>query len=352
MASIDNKLELDAYRDYFVTNSFNKYLNFKMTTSFSYKGEIPEEKVKKVMTDFFNSSLVEKNQVIPMFEFFQKNQLKNVLNKYTKKLLSSGIHRGKFSINLLFTPQFKQQLNYNQELSTNSLIRVDDFSLKRVLNKKEEHQVEEIVATPIPFTKEKYQYSGGAITIYLDAIDLRKSIYSGHIRYRRYFRANNLSTADLDIKNEYFELDYFKLNKITKKIDNFITVDLYKNFNSKDLIPINNHLDFTFGKLLSTNSNETNISTGNFYLNGYIPTSDKKREAKIRIKKLTYSFKDKEFTKDSKVLINFRNSEGIDADKERFNLKNVIRTHLAKDIIKELELDHFHKDINKAGEIK
>jgi hypothetical protein len=350
IASYKDKLELEAYRHYFVTNSFNKYLHFKITTN--YRSSINTKEVDDILKKSFLGSFKHKDASIPLFGFFKKNLLERSINNFVNSLSENNIKNGKFVIDLLFTPEFEQELHYKKELSSNKLIHVDDFSLKSDIFEKRLSQVEKVMSTPIPFTKEKYQYSGGAITINLNAIDLEKNIFDGQVRYRRYFRANNLSTADLDIENKDFKLNYFKLKKLTKKYDNFITVDLFKKFGNTSDGPKRSHLDITFGKLLSTVQDEDTKQTGKFYINGHFPINDKKTETKVKLDKLSYSFDTKSFTEDSKFFVNFRGPEAINRDKEKFFVKKILREHLASQMVIQLKLDHFHSEITKAGESK
>lgn len=350
IASYADKLEFDAYKHYFVTNSFNKFLNFKLSSTFWNSIEDQSQNtsangaLQKSLIEIFASS----SESVPMVGLFKKDFLNNTIGNFINNLSERKITEGTFQINLNFTPQFEQELNYKKELSTNQIIHIDDHSLKKEFEQDEITQIEKVLSTPIPMTGEKYQYSGGSISIILKALDLSKGLYTGHIRYRRYFRANQLSTTNINLSKKNFSLNYFRLKKIKGYENNYITVDLFKNLKTSDK-KLNDNLDIHFGKLVSSErSNRIPfIRTGDFYLNGTYTEKDKRSETKIKIEKLNYSFKEQVFTNKSKLIISSRNKENNFSDK--YSIKEIIKKNLAKDIISRLRLNQFHSKLKEQN---
>ena len=346
IASYTDKLEFDAYKHYFVTNSFNKFLNFKLSSTFWNSIEDQDKKFKansalqKSLAEVFASS----SESVPMVGLFKKDFLITTIDNFINNLSENNITHGSFQINLNFTPQFEQEMNYKKELSTNQIIHIDDYSLKKDFAKKEKNQIEKVLSTPIPLTNEKYQYSGGTISIILKALDLNKGLYTGHIRYRRYFRANQLSTANIDLNSKKLSINYFKLKKIKGFENNYITVDLFKTLNL-DNQKLNDNLEIHFGKLVSSerDDNKPFIRTGNFYLNGTYPTEQNLTQLEIKIDKLNYSLKSKRFTDQSKLLVSFRDKSNSPINNS--SVKEIIKKSLAKEIISKLKLSQFHNEL-------
>jgi hypothetical protein len=349
IASYADKLEFDAYKHYFVTNSFNKFLNFKLTTSFWNNLKDPKQEasanlaLRKSLNEIYASS----KESVPMVGLFRKDFLTSTIDNFINNLSENNITSGKFQINLNFTPQFEQELNYKKELNTTSIIHINDLSLKKEFERHEKKQIQTVLSTPIPITNEKYQYSGGSISIIVKALDLTKGLYTGHIRYRRYFRANSLTTSDLNLKEKNLSLDYFKLDKIKGQDNNYITVDLFKTLKVTDQ-QLNNNLEIHFGKLVSS-ERETHIPqvrTGDFYLNGTYPVEGKKTEVKIKIEKINYSFKTDTFTDKSKFIITFRDKNH--SLNNNYSVKEIIKKNLAHEIITKLKLSQFHSNLKKS----
>ncbi|WP_127715018.1 hypothetical protein [Halobacteriovorax sp. HLS] len=356
IASYKDKLEFDAFRQYFNTNSFNKFLNFKMTLDFwsSYSNSKEKNIIREALQSSFFETFEPTNPKSISLSTSKLELLESSINKFVNTLAEKKISNGEFQVNLNFTPNFEQNLNYNKELSTNQLVNIEKKDLAQTLSSKEEQQIEKVLTTPIPSLSQRYQYSGGTITIFIKANDLNKNLYNGYIRFRRYFRANDLSSTDLNIETKNFNLTYFQLEKASSKYSNFLTVDLYKNFNTSTQIPQKNHLDIHFGKLLSSKIEQkdlpNSITTGDFYINGTFPIKGVKSEVKVKLDKLTYSFQKNSFTDDSKLMVTLRTDKQGPHDLEKFMIKKIIKENLAEKIVKHLELENFHQSFNTTGE--
>ena len=358
IASYKDKLEYDAYSQYFNTNSYNKFLNFKMTLNFWASNNKIKDRaiIQEALRESFFETFEPSNPKSISIDSSKLQMLENSISKFVNSLAEKKITKGEFQVNLDFTPNFEQDLNFKKELSTNQLVDVNKKDLAQVLKEKEVQQIEKVLITPIPSLSDRYQYSGGTITIFLKAADLQKNLYSGHIRFRRYFRANNLSTTDLDIESKNFTLTYFQLEKTNSKVSNFITVDLYKNFDTSKSFPMKDHLDIYFGKLLSSQERQSDtlksITTGNFFINGTYPIKGTKSEVKVKLEKLTYSFEKNSFTDESKLMVQLRTDSVGPFDLEKFMIKKIIKENLAARIVKQLELEHFHQSFNTSEKAK
>ncbi|OUR96299.1 hypothetical protein A9Q84_08045 [Halobacteriovorax marinus] len=377
IASFKDHLEFDAYRDYFLTNSFNKYLNFKMTTGFwtDKESEGLRRKANVALHNSFIQTFEEQsNSSSSVSELFKKSIVENSISKFVNTLYLFEVMNGKFQIDMNFTPQFIQNLTYENELSSNQLVDIKRLNLKEELKEISKSQIQTIIETPIPHVNEKYQYSGGSISIQLNIIDLKwnpkksmidpkNSSLNGHIRFRRYYRANKLSDLGLDIEGKTLKVEMFQLRKKEGESNNYITVDLYKTFDLNNMSPKRDRIEINFGKLLSNSpkngtwlrnvfdDREDHYETGDLYLHGKYKSHATTIKTQVKLEKLIYSFKEKSFSKKSKiiVLLKGRIPTHINRSREKFNIKKELREDLADKIVKSLKLDHFYGNLDTSG---
>jgi hypothetical protein len=109
----------------------------------------------------------------------------------------------------------------------------------------------------IPINSQAANYIGGVATVYIELLDANpkfkvpeptKNAVKGFIRYRRYYRVqqDHAQTVTCD---KYT----LSSNRAGENVPTFFTVDLYKNFNLKNLIPTPETIEIYPGLLATTN---------------------------------------------------------------------------------------------------
>ena len=359
IASSIGALEFEAYKDYFYDNAFNKYLNYKVSSDVWTSNVDPRLRpmINSALHEVITKKLESRNNPgDSLSNLLQSNILSATAHEFVLLLKEKGISSGKFEIDVNFQPQFEQILSYQTEQSTNNLVHIGKSSLKEELETVRPSITESVLHSKMAAGHKRYQYSGGTISI---LINLDKEIQNKHniqARFRRYFRANDLTEPDVLIDSDKLKIKMLHLVSLRDETHNFITVDLYKNLSLIEERPKKDKLIIYFGKLVpsdpgpgmwtktSTNqSNQDSINTGNYFLHGVYSAAETRLKTKIKIEKLVYSFKEKRFTKDSRihVQLNGRVPASIDKFRESFHIKSLIRNNTAEKLFLELGLDRF-----------
>ncbi|GEM_PF-6292572 len=370
IASSIGNLELDAYKDYFYNNSFNKYLNYKISADVWMSHTEP--KAMQVVKDSFQNSLKdtleESTDIKNHFELLlQQRLMATLIENFINQLNRNKILDGKFQIDINFKPHFEQNLNYEKEHSAGKLVNLNQYTLKEEIENNKATLIQSVVDTPMPSTHKKYQYGGGIISIF---INLQKG--HGHenfaqLKFRRYFRANKLTRPDIKISSEELKLKMLHLVPTNVSKHNFMTIDLCKRFSLETGKSIKEKVVFHFGKVVpsviqdgqwlikkTTPNQRRSIVTGDFFLHGKYFKEKTKLKSKLKLEKLVYSFHNNSFTKDSEISVQLynRGPAQIDTDQESTYIKDIFIKSSAPQLIKVLELEEFLYDNNQIrGEI-
>ncbi|PIK16438.1 MAG: hypothetical protein CES88_06775 [Halobacteriovorax sp. JY17] len=371
IASSIGSLEYDAYKDYFYGNAFNKYLNYKISSEVWSSGTTTNSNILtvKAFQEAIQVTLEEnKTKGKPIVELFQENILSSSTERFIKLLKESGMKEGKFQVDIHFQPQFEQSLSFKNEQSTNQLVNINHLTLKEELEKSNPTITESVFNSKMSSSQKRYQYSGGTISVLIDLKKIKKEEPIAQVRFRRYFRADDLTEPDLEISSNNLKVKMLHLVSLKKSNHNFITVDLYKDILLSSKKSKRDRLEIFFGKLvpsikkegkwLKSNFSQINnasITTGDFFLHGRYTASTIKLKTKIKVEKLVYSFEEKKFTKDSLIYVqlNGRVPASIDKLRESFLIKNIFRENIAEKLIRSLELDNFLyvSDENSVGSL-
>ncbi|WP_417335490.1 hypothetical protein [Halobacteriovorax marinus] len=353
IASSIGDLEYDAYRDYFFQNQFNKYINYKIESEiWSSNKEQRTSEITSAYSQAIKETLEGENaSENSLAQVFQRHTLKTFIKKMRSHLKSKSNAGGELQIDIHFIPQFEQTLNYNIEHSTNNLVNVDQFNLKKELEYKEKSISEQILNSKVPSSHSRYQYNGGTISIVLN---LEKE-GSTEIRFRRFFKANSMTEPDLNIRSKEFKVTMFHSVSSKESDNDYITVDLIKNYNTqKDTIE-KDKVIIHLGKILPSikesgvwvkklsDSNKTATITNDFFIHGRYSAPSENLKVKMKVDTLVYSLKDREFLKESKYFIKItsRDPASTNPYREREILKENFRLNTIPEVIKKLELGHF-----------
>lgn len=261
------------------------------------------------------------------------------------KIINTGLQ-----MDLTFNPQPNQRNNFSDELSSNQLVRQDETG--KLSGKWEKLEKATDTGTVygnsslIPAQQGRADYIGGALTMYIEILDLRpkfglpsikKNGVKGFIRYRRYYRLNK------EIQNTA-ECDGFVLTSKSAGpgVPLFYTVDLYKNFNLKNLIPTEETLEIFPGLLASNNEGRSELMPDNLEKSGKSISTGKfvvqqKRtvhgELSFSLEKIVYDLQAKELDRDrskTKVVEYFSSRNGNGMADEQQALYGASRNYLKK----------------------
>nr|BFD61047.1 hypothetical protein CKG001_31540 [Bdellovibrio sp. CKG001] len=220
------------------------------------------------------------------------------------KIINTGLQ-----VDLMFNPEFNQKNDYSAELNSNQLVRLSETG--RLSSKWEQLEKATVTGTVynnsalVPVTKGAADYIGGSMTIYIEIMDIgigvpsiKKYGVKGFVRYRRYYRSNHALQKPV-------VCDGYTLSAKSAGpgVPLFYTVDLYKNFNLKDLIPTEETLEIYPGLLASHNEGrrelmpDTYEETGKSVPTGTFQVEEKRNSSGqviFNLSKIVYDLKERE----------------------------------------------------------
>ncbi|WP_372652863.1 hypothetical protein [Halobacteriovorax sp.] len=365
--SIGN-LEYEAYKDYFYNNSFNKFLNYKISADiWTNQSDSGKEKMIGEALQLSIAKTLERNKDLKshLIQLLHNNLMTTFIENFISTLRENSIENGKFQVDINFTPQFVQNLTYEREQSAEKLVNLNQFTLKDELEKKSSSLTQLVIKTPMPSTHKEYQYGGGVISILIDLQKMKSDNKLVQVKFRRYFRANKLTRPDIEIGSKELKLKMFQLLPTEVSYHNFITIDLYKSLSLDGLGSVKDKAVFHFGKVVpstmidgqkiktkTSSPKDNSVITGDFYLHGKYTTLNNRFKAKLKLDKLVYSFQERKFTTDTELSIKLynRTPASIDKDRERININNLFINESAEQLVKALELEKFIYDSNDRKE--
>ncbi len=322
------------FKDFFSNPNFDKYVNYKLDPHFFTDKDQAYINERAYLA--FNQALLKtftekKRSSYDFSTLFRKNLAEETISEFLKTLYIFKIFDGNFQFDLKVLPIFQRNINFDQELSTNQLIsEAQKGKLFKLLN--EIKTDNNLFQTPFPKDGSTIQPLGGVISLNIEVLDLSwnplnpipnpsENAVKGHLRYRRYFRINDKNTFKLDIQNfPNFEFSYNKLKEVNKSLSPIITVDIYKEFNLKNLNPEKSYLEIFLGSLneetLSKKSrwfkkkNSSFLKTGEYFIAGNFKFEDELHPFEIQIHSLVFDFKKGKFDFD-KSKIDIKLKKGI-----------------------------------------
>ena len=377
IASAQQLIDPLVLEDYLINETYNKYISYELEPRFwtSLDSKYLKRKAFKAINETFSKSFIQiQNETQETLPTLLKNNLtKSIVKNYVKTLNFYKIFNGAFQFDFNFTPKEQRSLNYIDELSTNQLVMYNqDINLYHKMINKQVSLTQKVYETKVPNSGELFQYNGGSISVWFKLLDLnllkiqnpipnpKKNALKGYVRYRKYIRINEPSEINLEIKDDLISTSLLQFQNKSKSSPIYMTVDIYQNFNLKNLIPTNDKMVIHFGKIIPNNLNrdsifksllhitskEKSIKTASLTLHGSITKDIKKQKFKSKIKKLVYSFKDQEFTNESKITTTLRGTS-----KNSINIKNKIKRNILKKykskLIKSFKLDQFSSSIGQ-----
>lgn len=240
----------------FYTNGDKKYLSAQAKKALgeafeeSLSGEAPAEALGKIVAGNLKESVVE--------NFIKTMRLYKIVN--------TGLQ-----VDLTFVPEPHQNRDFSPEFNSNQLVRFSETG--KLAHKWQNIESATIMgslyknSTAIPVRSGDADYLGGIVTLYVEILDLNPlkrplavttNGVKGFIRYRRYYRLNQEIAKS--VACEGFVMGATKAEGDPPL---FYTVDLYKNFNLKNLIPTEEALEIYPGVLATTSHGRRELMPNN-----------------------------------------------------------------------------------------
>lgn len=338
---------LEIYRDYFSYPTYQKYLSYDLSLNFRTNKDEPyvKEVLQESLRETIRTSLIQKKTETAeegveshdkgLVALIKGNLINNLVDNFVKTIKVYKIINGTFQIDLNFVPKVQKEFGYGPELASNELVNWSQKdSLFNELKKEDVPLHQKILETPVPSGSNTYQYKGGQITIWFKVMDLVPTLHlpnpkkrgvKGFIRLRRYYRAPELANTDPFIEDKDFRLNMVHFKSLKKKnkngvSENFVTADIYKEFDLENPVPKLDRVELHFGKVLPDNFHknsligrlfaykEKTIETSELNLYGVLKYHDKEYVFESQLNKLVFDFKSGEFSKKSKIKTVFKKS--------------------------------------------
>jgi hypothetical protein len=352
--------DLKLLKDFFKPNTFGSLIDYQLSakTYLDLSNDKDNSKLAKNFKDQIKSYITENYiQRLRQGIRYQPNkkgnssyiEKENIIDHISNNLISFSkqhkLNSGELKVDLIFNPIVSKSFSFRNQMNSNQLINYSNQNtLSSFIKSKSPRYTKNIFQTKIPSNGNTYQYIGGVISI---SVKNSKKDLSGTIRLRRYFRINRISDLDMTINSKLFDLEivHFK-SEFFQKLP-IITVDIVKNFKKTIASQELSYLNIYFDKILSTASysqqeENSTIKTGELYFKGNTPAT--KYKANIHL--LSWSFKNESFDNKSKMTIELIKPRfDMNYGEIKNNIRNNIIMKYAPNIIKEMKLSRFHKDL-------
>jgi hypothetical protein len=377
-ASTFDEINFETIKDYIDYETYGKSVeyNVSMNVWTDKNGPLLKKRAKEALSDAFKKTFVEQamaeesGSAFNLVSALKSNVYKSALKKFVKSLSVRHILDGKFHININFTPKFSQNINYENELSSNQLIDMNHTNgLMSEVFKGTQSSIQNIWKNGMVSGSEVYQYTGGSIDIIVKLLDTnvrlkvpnpKKNLVKGKVRYRKYIKVNNPSFVSFEHRFEEYHIYHAKF-KNTEGKNPIMTVDLFKEFNLENPIPKDKLLVIYPGELIPANfkaddwinqvftvillKNESSIKTGELQLYG----TYRGQSFTAFVDKLVYSIPNKNFTKKSKIRIRIK-TRRFNNPLRKKKIKSYILRNLKDNFIEELKLEKYHASFKKFKE--
>ena len=267
------------------------------------------ETAKKALHQALTDSLLDKSGQ-GLAKVVASNLKEQMVENFVKtmrfyKLINVGLQ-----MDISFLPEPNQKDSLESEMNSNQLVRFDELGkLSQKWTALETNTRTQSLynnSVLVPVTSGQADLVGGAVTLYIEILDatpkfklprLTKNGVKGYIRYRRYYRMNEELAAKTTC-DKYV----ISSQRAGKNVPLFYTLDMYKNFNIKNIVPTDETLEI-FPGLLAKNSdgrhelmpkkdgkNGKSIPTGAFQVQEKTGALD---QVTFAVEKIVYDLKDK-----------------------------------------------------------
>ena len=373
--------EIEIYKDFFSYDSYQKRVSYDLDVKL--RTDVSEEYLKKkaelALHDSFRISFEKMKEVKekdpPLIGLFKEGLIESFTTHFVKTIGALRLVNSTFQIDFSFVPKIHKDLNYIPEFSSNQLIQWNDTgSFYDELTKGDLSLQEQILKTKIPANDKPYQYYGGQLSIWLKVLDMhprfdipdpKKNAVKGFLRFRRYYKANDIADLKPFLRGQDLKMENVKIEMEKGKKDFFVTVDVFKEFSLGSIMPKLDRMDIHFGTLqpdnlyknsfigmLFTNDNGT-IKTGEIKIKGQFKADDGSMQPfRTTLERLSYDFNKKSFDIGASKL--FTTTSGPSSGDEQrmrplnMQFEEMLLKHFAPELIEGLSLKEFHHDVGGA----
>ena len=345
--------DLKLLKDFFKPNTFGSLIDYQLSTNIFFSNDQKTENVQTSTQFAEQIKVLISKGYINQLEIKHKHQKpiqENVIDLIVKKLMSiakkSQTTTGVLKAQLYFNPVISKSFSFKKEMSTNHLINYSDKNnLNEFIHNLNVSFEKNIFQTNIPSNGNTYQYIGGIISLSIK--EFKTENQKVEVNFRRFFRINRLADLDMVIESRLFDLDvvHFKSHQFQKLP--IITVDVIKEYNSKNNTQIIKDMNIYFNKIVGSGfqritQKELSIPTADLYFKGNTPSSN----YKANIHTLSWSFETESFSNQSKMTIELIKPRfDMNYGKIKNDIRNNILKKYAPNIIKHLRLARFHKNL-------
>jgi len=335
-------------KTYFQFETYNKYLNYDLDIQFKtdLEDQVQTKQAEMSLKQTFASLLTTQDSKVEIVStLFEDKLFEELMHDCVEELKKKNITSGTFEINLNFSPIISSYFNYHEELSSNQLFQWDKAEAHELELNTLDHSIsQKAIQTKIPLNNEAYQYKGGQISLHFKLISLKSDIQiqlpedlvaSGHIRFRKFFRAPHIKQGIKFKENSNISFDK-SIFLSHQERDPYVTVDIIQEFNHSYPTPKLSRVEFTFGKLLENRftSTKEDIFTGDLILKGSYLKQAHSYEFESVLQTLVFDFKKGNFTRNSKIKTMIKTPTGT--PQQRGRLQNEIFEELIDDMGLEL----------------
>lgn len=318
-------LDTTLYTDFFTVETGGKRLKYRM--EFRFHTDIDKEHLRTRAFAAFQTALAKtlSTNEATLANRLKKNVMESILEEFVYTLYVLKIINGTIQADVHFFPVNDSPFDLTAELDNNNLILGDQrgklaLKLEDLGSKTDTQRIAAAMKNEVVRARAEsgeYKYLGGSISLWIKIADLRwnplekflpdpkKNAVKGFLRFRRHYLADPLRKAGIDCGSglRLKELR-FGPSKEATDTKQFVTVDVYKDFNLGSLLPKNESADIYFGLLLPTNKGRSRLLPAKDWRTGDpIKTGELKivalgpeaQEYTHRVGGLTYSFATRSF---------------------------------------------------------
>lgn len=314
------------YSDFFSVDSGGKRLKYRM--DFRFHTDLDKEYMRTRAFAAFQMALAKtlSTNEATLAARLKKNLMESMIEEFVKTLYVVKILNGTIQADIHFFPMDDNPQDFSPELDNNNLLngaekgglaqKLEEMSTKTDTQRIAAAMQNEVIQA----RRGPHKYLGGSISLWVKIADLRwdplskllpdtkKNAVKGFLRYRRWFLADAFKRSGSECAEKGVTLKELRFGpaKGEAGTKQFVTVDIYKNFNLASLSPKIDSAEVYFGLLLPTNKGRSRLlpdsdpRTGDPFKTGELRVTSRHeqfsgKEFVHRVGGLTYSYEKKGF---------------------------------------------------------
>jgi len=279
-------------RDFFSAETYGKNLRFTVRAKLWTDLDKPymQENLKSALEDAVAKTLDPASGASPLTQVLKKNLMSEFMQHFVYRLGVLKLVNGTVQVDFHFLPESDDAQTLVQEMASNQLVRfgavgtlgkqladLDSWSVTQQVR----DMTPKIIALRQAVGKDMENVLvGGTVSLYLKLLDTHwriskpipntgKNAVKGFVRYRRYFvRPSALPSQAAACEDPLVKLDRLEWDSKKSNPAQFYTVDVYKSFNLKGMIPEPDTVEIFPGRLLAGNEGRSDLLPKGHGFNG------------------------------------------------------------------------------------